>query len=157
MMSDRNIFSATMSAALAPFIEIIGVMKWFFFLAAILIIVDLRFGVQAARRRGEQIKKSRAIRRTFNKAVDYICWIFLSGILGQAVGTPLEIPVLPVIFMLIIIGVELESCLMNYFEAQGKNVKINIWKIFGKKVSESIDIKKEEKDNDTNGTDTTNS
>ena len=156
MMSDRNIYSATISAALAPFVEIIGIMKWFFFLAAILIIVDLRFGVQAARKRGEQIKKSRAIRRTLNKAVDYICWIFLSGVLGQAVGVPLEIPILPVIFMLIIIGVELESCLMNYFAAHDKKVKINIWKIFGKKVSESIDVKQEEKDNGTTGTNSTN-
>lgn len=156
MISDRNIFSATMSAALAPFIEIIGLMKWFFLLAAILIIVDLRFGVQAARKRGEQIKKSRAIRRTLNKAVDYICWIFLSGVLGQAVGAPLEIPILPVIFMLIIIGVELESCLVNYFAAHGKNVKVNIWKIFGKKVTESIEVKQEEKENGTTGTNSTN-
>lgn len=156
MISDRNIFSATMSAALAPFIEIIGLMKWFFLLATILIIVDLRFGVQAARNRGEKIKRSRAIRRTLNKAVDYICWIFLSGVLGQAVGAPLEIPVLPVIFMLIIIGVELESCLLNYFEAHGKKVKINIWKIFGKKVTESIEVKQEEKDNGTTGTNSTN-
>lgn len=76
--------------------------------------------------------------------------------MGQAVGAPLEIPILPVIFMLIIIGVELESCLMNYFAAHDKNVKINIWKIFGKKVSESIDVKQEEKENGTTGTNSTN-
>jgi uncharacterized membrane protein len=161
-MSDRNIFTSVTASVLSPFVEVIGAMRWFFLLAAILIAADLWFGIQAAKKRGERIKKSRALRRTFNKAIDYICWIFLAAVMGQAVGEPLEIPILPVLIMLIVIGTELESCVINYFEAHGKNVRVNVWRLFGKKVEESIDIRtveKEEKEtkqhNGTSGTDTT--
>lgn len=139
-MSDRNIISAMAASFLAPFVEIIGAMRWFFMLAPILIICDLWFGIQAAKKRGEKIKKSRAIRRTINKVVDYLCWIFLAATMGQAIGNPLEIPILPIIIMCIVIGVEFESCVVNYFESKGKKVRFNVWKLFGKKIEDSIDI-----------------
>ena len=139
-MSDRNIISAMAASFLAPFVEIIGAMKWFFVLAPILILCDLWFGIQAAKKRGEKIKKSRAIRRTINKVVDYLCWIFLAATMGQAIGNPLDIPILPIIIMCIVIGVEFESCVVNYFESKGKKVRFNVWKLFGKKIEDSIDL-----------------
>jgi len=139
-MSDRNIISAMAASFLAPFVEIIGAMKWFFVLAPILILCDLWFGIQAAKKRGEKIKKSRAIRRTINKVVDYLCWIFLAATIGQAIGNPLDIPILPIIIMCIVIGVEFESCVVNYFESKGKKVRFNVWKLFGKKIEDSIDL-----------------
>lgn len=150
-MSDRNIISAMAASFLAPFVEIIGAMKWFFILAPILIICDLWFGIQAAKKRGEKIKKSRAIRRTINKIVDYLCWIFLAATMGQAIGAPLEIPILPVLIMLIIVGVELESCVVNYFESKGKHVKFNWRKLFGKKAESMLDgVIEESKDDKPN-------
>lgn len=148
-MSDRNIISAMAASFLAPFVEIIGAMQWFFILAPILILCDLWFGIQAAKKRGEKIKKSRAIRRTINKVVDYLCWIFLAATMGQAIGNPLDIPILPIIIMCIVIGVEFESCVVNYFESKGKKVRFNVWKLFGKKIEDSIDIDVKNEDTGT--------
>ena len=43
-------------------------------IAAVVILIDLVFGIMAARRKGDRIRISRAIRRTVGKAVYYLCW-----------------------------------------------------------------------------------
>lgn len=107
--------------------------KWLLLLALILSIADLRFGVQAARHRGETIRRSRAVKRSINKVCSYCLWILVSYSFGQAFGTPFGIDLLPLLMLIVIYGVELESIYSNYFEAKGKRIKINILKFFGKK------------------------
>lgn len=107
--------------------------KWPLLLALALTIADLRFGISAARRRKEQVKWSRAIRRTFNKITSYAIWIILAYTFGQAFGMPFGIELLPLIMLLVIYGVELESIYANYFASRGKNLKINVFKFFSKK------------------------
>lgn len=102
-------------------------------LAIVLIIFDLRWGLAAARERKETIRVSRAWRRTINKIVDYICWVTLAGLFGQAFGKILGIPVLAAVMMLVIYGIELNSCFSNYFAARGMKWRVNIFKFFGKK------------------------
>lgn len=118
---------------MSGFMDFIEPLKWFMLLALILIIADLRFGITAAKKRGEQIRFSRAGRRTINKIVDYLCWILLAGAIGKTFGTSLDMPILPAMVLLVIYGFEINSCYGNYFESRGKKVKVNIFKYFSKK------------------------
>lgn len=131
-----------MAAMMSGFLDFIEPLKWFMLLAAVLIVVDLRFGVEAARKRGEAIRASRMIRRTVNKMIDYLCWILVAGALGKAFGLPFDVPVLPSVVLLVIFGCEVNSCFSNYFEARGKKVSVNVFKWFAKK-TDIIEVKDE--------------
>ena len=78
------------------------------------------------------------MRRAINKLVDYICWITLAGVVGNAFGTILGIPILSALILLVVYGIELTSCFNNYFEFKGINKQINIWKLFGKKELDGV-------------------
>lgn len=138
-----------MAVTLAPIMDQFHSLRYFFLLLPVLIAADLLFGVRAARVRHERIKRSRAVRRTINKFVDYVCWLLLAGSLGLAFGEPFGIPILPVIVMAIVVSSELESCVVNYFEYKGKKVKFNWRKLFGKKAEEILDGIIEENKDDT--------
>ena len=102
----------------------------FLFIAIVLIIVDLYFGIKAARKRGESIRPSRALRRTVGKAVEYVCWVILASTLSVAFGTQ----VIEWVVLGIVMGNELLSIITNYFEVHGYKVKgLNIFKIVGDK------------------------
>lgn len=117
--------------------------KWLLLLAGILTIADLAFGIKAARHRHETVRRSRALKRTINKICSYLLWIVVAYAFGESFGKPFGIDLLPLIILLIIYGVELESIFSNYFETKGMNIKINFLKFFGNK-TEIIEI--EEKD-----------
>lgn len=129
-MQERNITSFGVLAVLTDFFE---PLRWILLLALLIVFVDLRFGIRAARKRGETIRTSRAIRRTINKIVDYMCWILLAGVLGEAFGEPFGIPLLPLIVLLVVFGCEINSCFSNYFESRGQKMRVNIFKLFAKK------------------------
>ena len=107
--------------------------KWLLALAFLLTMADLKFGISAAKYRNEIVKRSRAVRRTFDKITNYCLWIILAYTFGQAFGQPFGIDLLPLIILLVIYGVELESIYVNYFAAKGKKVKVNVFKFFSKK------------------------
>lgn len=142
-MSERNNIGEMMATLMAGFIDFIEPLKYFLLLGMILILADLRFGISAAKKRGEKIRLSRAGRRTLNKMVDYLCWILLAGALDKAFGIPFAIPVLPAVILLIIFGLEVNSCYSNYFEARGKKIRINIFDFFKKKTT-IIDIEEDD-------------
>jgi len=121
--------------------------KWLLILALVLSIADLVFGVRAAKSRGELIRRSRALKRTLNKICSYILWIVVAYFFGKAFGFPFGIDLLPLIMLLIIYGVELESIYSNYFESKGIKAKINILKFFSKKV-DIIELERKEDEND---------
>lgn len=118
--------------------------RWLLGLAAVLTITDFKFGIDAACYRKEQIRKSRAVKRTMNKVCSYLLWIVVAYTFGEAFGKPFGIDLLPVMILLIIYGVELESIFSNYFEARGMKVKVNIFKFFSRR-ADIIEI--EEKSN----------
>lgn len=133
-MQERSIISGTTAVLLSEVLDFLYPLRWFALLAIILILVDLRFGLMAARARGDEIRTSRAGRRTMNKIVDYTCWILLAGAFGKAFGSPFGIEVLlPATVLLVIFGLEVNSCFSNYFEAHGQTVKVNIFKFFSRK------------------------
>lgn len=127
-MQDRNVIGAATAAFISPFVEFYRGLLPFLILAIILIFVDSRFGIRAARKRGETIRPSRKWRRAINKLVDYICWVTLAGMLGQTFGEILGIPVLSMLTLTIVYGIEITSCFNNYFEYKGINKKFNLFK-----------------------------
>lgn len=143
-MQDRNIIGAATSMALMPFVEFYQALTPYILLAIVLIVADSRFGVEAAKKRGEAIRQSRKWRRAINKLVDYICWISLAGVFGKTYSETLGIPVLSSIMLLIVYAIELVSCFNNYFEMKDMNIRISFSAIFDhwvKKVSKSdVDI-----------------
>lgn len=152
-MQDRNVIGASTAAVISPLVSFYQEMIPYLLLAIILIIVDSRFGIKAAKKRGEKIRPSRKWRRAINKLVDYICWITLAGLIGQTFGESFHIPVLSVIVLCIVYGIELTSIVNNYFEYKGISKKFNAWKFFAKLtghdiIEESIEDKEEDKNED---------
>ena len=118
----------------------------FIFPCVVLIIVDLMFGCAAAKRRGEDVRTSRAIRRTVDKIVSYTCWVILAATLAVA----FDMPVINKVILGIVMGVELLSVVTNYFAMRGKKV-IGLWealmRILGKKIDTDLsDVKIEDDD-----------
>lgn len=128
-MQERNIIAGTVASVLSPFIEGWQQMLWFLILAIILILGDLRFGIAAAKKRGERIRPSRAVRRSINKLVDYICWLSIATVVGINFGTVFDIPLLSVIIMAVVCIIEMSSIIDNYLEYKGIKKKVNLIKL----------------------------
>lgn len=128
-MQERNIIAGFTASVLSPFIEGWQQMLWFLILAIILILGDLRFGIAAAKKRGERIRPSRAVRRSINKLVDYICWLSIATVVGINFGTVFDVPLLSVIIMAIVCLIELSSIIDNYLEYKGIKKKVNLIKL----------------------------
>jgi undecaprenyl pyrophosphate phosphatase UppP len=147
---ERNVLNGSVAVALTDFFEEFESIKWFAILGLILVFCDLRFGILAAKKRGEKIRKSRALRRTINKIVDYICWIILSVAIEHTFGFSLNVPLIPVFIMLVIYGIEINSVYSNYFEYRDIPYRVNVFKWFSKK-TDIIDVE-DKNNNDTNDT-----
>ena len=128
-MTERNIIAGFTASVLSPFIDGWQQMLWFLILAIILILGDLRFGIAAAKKRGERIRPSRAVRRSINKLVDYICWLSIATVVGINFGTVFDVPLLSVIIMAIVCIIELSSIIDNYLEYKGIKKKVNLIKL----------------------------
>lgn len=131
-MQERNVISGTTATVFSSFVDGWENLVVWFIVAFVLILADLKFGVQAAMKRGENIRGSRVIRRTVNKMVDYICWISIAWVLGNSFGKVFEIPLLVAIIMLIVCSIEISSIFDNYFEYKGLHKRFNVWKFFSK-------------------------
>ena len=128
-MQERNIINGFTSAALIPLIQFYQRLIPFLLLALILIVVDARFGVLAAKKRGETVRRSRLLRRSANKLVDYICWVTLASLFGQLFGHVLGLPLLSILIMLLVFGIELSSIINNYFEYKGISRRFSLWRL----------------------------
>lgn len=146
-MQDRNVIGASTAAVISPMIDFYVNLAPFLMLALVLIIADSRFGVLAAKKRGENIRTSRKWRRAINKFVDYICWVTLAGMIGRTFGATFHIPIMSAIVLVVVYGIELSSVINNYFEYKGINKTFNIWKLFSKAAKSDI-VDKVIEDND---------
>ena len=144
-MSERNIAGSATAAVMTQLVSFYTSLAPFMILAVVLIIVDCRFGVRAARRRKELIRVSRMWRRSFNKLIDYFSWITVAGVFGSVFGEFLGLPVLSFGILLVVYGIELSSIFSNYFASRGINKKINVFKLLGK--SKLADIIEDTKEN----------
>ena len=85
-----------------------------------LVILDLAYGVKAAKRRGEQVRASTAIRRSLTKVFLYICWLILATTIAIAFDkTWLEWGTLALVY-----GNEGLSIIGNYLETKGLTFSI---------------------------------
>lgn len=128
-MQERNIIGGFTAALLSPFVEGWQRIIWFLLLAVILILGDLRFGIAAAQKRGEKIRPSRAVRRSLNKLVDYICWLSIATVVGVNFGSIFGLPLLSVIIMAVVCIIEMSSIIDNYLEYKGIKQKVNLIKL----------------------------
>lgn len=127
----RTTVTSVGAMVFSPILEFYHSILIFLLLAILLIIADTRFGIEAARKRGELIRPSRAIRRAINKIIDYICWASVAGVFSSAYGHILGIPLLTAFVMLGVYSVEIISIINNYFEARGYKFRVSMKKVFG--------------------------
>lgn len=128
-MGERNILTVSTTVVVSPLVEFYDKMLPWIMLAAVLIVVDCRFGVQAAIRRHEQIRMSRMWRRSLNKLVDYVCWVTIAGLCTQSFGAALGVPVVSMGLLFVVYGIEINSCVNNYFEYKGIRKRLNFWRL----------------------------
>lgn len=122
-------------------------------LGMVLVLVDFRFGLLAAKARNEEIRPSRAWRRTVNKMVDYLCWVTLAEVCSRTFGITIGLPVVSMAMLFIIYGIELNSCVNNYLEYKGIKKKWNFFKLVGKEdLLEEVETKSESQNLDCNET-----
>ena len=111
--------------------EVIADMLPFLIVAVIVILVDLIFGIRAAQHRKEEVRYSRAFRRTVSKMFEYVCWVTLSSSLAVA----FKFPALEWIILGAVILNEVVSIASNWCEVHGIRIKgLNLPKIIGEKV-----------------------
>lgn len=146
MMCERGVLSGFSAVLLSVFVDYLYPLRWFCLAAFFLTLSDLHFGIAAAHKRGERVRCSRAIRRTMNKIVDYVCWILLASSLDYAIGSAFDVHVISVVVMSVVYGAELNSCFTNYFESRGRHVRWNFFKWL--KRSHSIDLGVEDDEGD---------
>ena len=132
MNETNNLFSATMAALGMVLADFYGHLAPWLLLGMVLVFVDLRFGLLAAQARKENIRPSRAWRRTLNKMVDYLCWVTLAEVCSRTFGMTLGSPVVSMAMLFIIYGIELNSCINNYLEYKGIKKTWNFFKLVGK-------------------------
>lgn len=90
----------------------------FLIVAAILIVADLYFGIRAAKKRGDVVRASTAIRKTIGKSFEYVCWVTLSA----SIGVAFELKALEWVVLGIVMGNELVSIAGNYFYIHGYKI-----------------------------------
>lgn len=126
--------------------EVIADMLPFLIVAVIVILVDLIFGIRAAQHRKEEVRYSRAFRRTVSKIFEYVCWVTLSSSLAVA----FKFPALEWIILGAVILNEIVSIASNWCEVHGIRIKgLNLPKIIGEKVGVDLSDVEITKDDDT--------
>lgn len=146
------------SAALILFFEqSLERMMPYLCVAAAVILIDLVFGIRAARKRGDRIRISRAVRRTLGKSVEYFCWAVLASSLAVATGYT----VIETVLMLLVIGVELVSIVQNWwwvkFGKRPPHVTVDVPKVIeavveaktGARIDGAVTVKEEGKKEET--------
>lgn len=153
MIGDKHIASATSRAIgiglMAGEIEqLIFDLRWLIALSFALIIADFWLGISESKQRGKEIRKSKAFRRTFNKLVDYICYLMVAGLLGKAIGEPLGVSAITTaaVTMLLACAWELDSiyghiCVLNGAEKDFSVRKfiIGLFKRKSKEIEDAVD------------------
>lgn len=64
--------------------------------------------------------------------MDYVCWVTLAGLCSMSFGELFGIPIVSLALLLIIYGIELSSCVNNYFVYKGIPKTFNFWKLINR-------------------------
>ncbi len=131
-MNDNNIISSVFAVMGAYVTNFYSPLAPWLLLGMVLVIADLRFGIMAAKKRGDKIRPSRAVRRTINKMVDYLCWVTLAEVCSRTFETTLGMPIVSIGMLFIIYGIEINSCANNYLEYKGIKKQLNFFRLVKK-------------------------
>ncbi|MBQ7822762.1 MAG: phage holin family protein [Bacteroidaceae bacterium] len=112
-------------------------------LFAALVGVDLRLGTQAARFRGEVIRRSRAWRRTMSKYIDYCCVVTVCKMFDDFIVSWYSVPLVYISFCFVLAWVELDSIFSNFGELRG----IDVLKVVKRFIYKKVVIDLPEKEN----------
>ena len=106
-------------------------------LAIPIIVLDLMYGIRAARFRGENVRWSTAVRRTVDKLVGYIMWTAAAVMMSQL----FEITWLDQAVLALVYGNELISVAGNYLETKGIELSLAaVWRFVFKKGAAQIGV-----------------
>ncbi len=112
-------------------------------LAVPIIVLDLLYGIRAAKYRGEKVRWSTAIRRTVDKAVGYVMWCAAAVMIAQL----FEVAWLDKVILGLVYGNELISVIGNYLETKGITLSVGaLWNLIFRKAGEKVgvEVSKEE-------------
>lgn len=101
---------------------------WLLF-AVGLTITNSRFYVKANETRKDNIHTPRRWRRSLNIFFDYFCWVTLAVLCEQTIDITIKTPIISRSLLLIVYGIELNSCFNNYFKYKGMGKKFNFLKL----------------------------
>lgn len=121
----------SLSTLLVEVGDIVFQLRWFILAAFGLILADLWFGIQVSRKKGIEIRRSSAGRRTFNKFIDYILYIVLGTTLAMAIAQPWNIQPIYISsgILLLCYGFEIDSIYSHICYLHGAKKKISIFKV----------------------------
>ena len=150
MSEHRSFANAIIIALYGGVTEFYYPLRWWIVAALVLIILDARWGISAARKRGEKIRPQMTFKKSIGKVVDYICWVTLASVFGKMFDDSswinflnLEVAnvALSEIALLIFVYVfEFLSCYSNYCEARNID-KWDLMSWFKKKTGLEIEKK----------------
>lgn len=125
-----------LSATLLLFFEnSLASMLPYLFISFLVIMIDLWFGIQAAKTRGEEVRWSRAIRRTVGKCFEYFCWSVLASSLSVATGYE----IIQTGLMLVVIGIECISVFQNWLTVKkGRKVTVDLPRVVESVISDKL-------------------
>ena len=112
-------------------------------LAVPIIILDLLYGIRAAKYRGEKVRWTTAIRRTVDKAVGYVMWCAAAVMIVQL----FEVEWLDKAILGLVYGNEFISVIANYLETKGITLSVGaLWNLIFRKGAEKVgvEVSKEE-------------
>ena len=95
------------------------------------ILADLWFGIQVSKKKGIEIRRSSAGRRTFNKFIDYILYIVLGTTLSMAIAEPWHINPITVasVILALCYAFEIDSIYSHVCFLHGAKKEISIFKV----------------------------
>ena len=108
-----------------------------------LVVLDLVFGIRAAKMRGERVRFSTALRRTMTKTFCYLCFIVLASTLALAFNKEwLEWVVLGLVFTN-----EFTSIIGNYLETKGIELSlVDLYRLIVRKGAEKVGVEIDKED-----------
>lgn len=124
-------FKVSLSTLFIEVGDILFELRWWILAAFGLILADLWFGIRASRKKGLEIRRSSAGRRTFNKFIDYILYILLGTTLAMSIGQPWEIQPIHIASCILALcySFEIDSIYSHVCFLHGAKKKVSIFKV----------------------------
>ena len=108
-------------------------------LALPLLVLDLIYGIKAARYRGDKIRFSTGLRCTVDKGVSYIMWVTAAVMFSSP--ELFDVAWLDKLILALVYGNEVISIIGNYLETKGISLSFSaIYKLIFKKGAEKVGV-----------------